>query len=71
MVVIRGRGHVVLDDEVHPVGTFDCVYVSPGTVHQFQAAEDETLGFLCVVDRERDRPTLVGPDEAGNDAARY
>jgi quercetin dioxygenase-like cupin family protein len=70
VMVIRGRGRVLLDDEVHSVGPLDCVYVSPHTVHQFQAAGHEPFGFLCIVARERDRPVLVGADEARNDAAR-
>jgi hypothetical protein len=28
-------------------------------VHQFRATAAEPLGFLCVVDRERDRPVPV------------
>jgi quercetin dioxygenase-like cupin family protein len=56
VVVIRGRGTVVLDREHHEVQAFDCVYVAPNEVHQFRADLGEALGFLCVVDRERDRP---------------
>lgn len=58
VVIVRGRGRVILDDTVEPVGYLDCVYVAPGTLHQFHAAEGEPLGFLCIVDRERDRPVL-------------
>jgi quercetin dioxygenase-like cupin family protein len=71
VMVIRGRGRVLLEDEVHTVSPFDCVYVSPWTVHQFQATDDEPLGFLCVVTRDRDRPQLVDADNPGSDAARY
>jgi mannose-6-phosphate isomerase-like protein (cupin superfamily) len=35
---------------------FDCVFVAPGEPHQFRADDGEPLGFLCMVDRERDRP---------------
>jgi quercetin dioxygenase-like cupin family protein len=70
VLVIRGRGQVLLDRDVVPVKPFDCVYVSPETVHQFQAADDTSLGFLCVVDRLRDRPVPVSREEAINDAAR-
>ncbi|HYW92272.1 MAG TPA: cupin domain-containing protein [Gammaproteobacteria bacterium] len=61
VVIIRGRGEVVLGDRVEPVSPPDCVYVAPDTFHQFHATGDEPLGFLCTVDRERDRPRL--PDE--------
>lgn len=56
VVVLRGRGEVRLAGATHPVRPFDCVYVAPGDIHQFRANGDEPLGFLCVVDRVRDRP---------------
>jgi quercetin dioxygenase-like cupin family protein len=63
VVVVRGRGHVILGDGVEPVGYLDGVYIAPGTFHQFHATEGEPLGFLCVVDRERDRPVLPTAEE--------
>ena len=59
VVVIRGRGRVTLGEKSHDLAPFDCVYVSPGVVHQFRATGDEPLGFLCTVDRVRDRPEVV------------
>jgi quercetin dioxygenase-like cupin family protein len=56
VVVVRGRGRVVLGGESHELEPFDVVYVAPETVHQFRADAGEPLGFLCVVDRDRDRP---------------
>jgi quercetin dioxygenase-like cupin family protein len=63
VVVVRGRGRVILGDRVETIGYLDCVYVAPGTFHQFHATEGEPLGFLCVVDRERDRPLLPTVEE--------
>jgi quercetin dioxygenase-like cupin family protein len=63
VVVVRGRGSVILGDRVEPVDHLDCVYVAPGTFHQFHANAGEPLGFLCVVDRERDRPVLPTAEE--------
>ena len=62
VMILRGSGTVVLGDRTHAVAPFDCVYVAPHTLHQFQAAEREPLGFVCIVDRERDRG--VAADEA-------
>ena len=59
VVVIRGRGRVTLGDESYDIAPFDCVYVSPGVAHQFRATGDGPLGFLCTVDRVRDRPEVV------------
>jgi quercetin dioxygenase-like cupin family protein len=56
VVVLRGRGSVVLAGETHALVPFDCVFVAPGEPHQFRADDGEPLGFLCMVDRERDRP---------------
>ena len=63
VVIIRGRGEVILEDRVEPVALHDCVYIAPMTFHQFHALGDEPLGFLCIVDRERDRPQLPQPED--------
>ena len=63
VVILRGRGHVILDEHVSELAPFDCVYVAPGTLHQFRAAAQESLGFLCIVDRERDRPVPATPED--------
>lgn len=59
VIVVRGRGSVRLGDAVHEIAPFDAVYVAPHTVHQFRATRGEPLGFLCVVERERDRAVPV------------
>jgi S-methyl-1-thioxylulose 5-phosphate methylthiotransferase len=59
VIVLRGRGTVRLAGETYELAPYDAVYVAPHTVHQFRAAPDEPLGFLCVVERVRDRPTPV------------
>jgi quercetin dioxygenase-like cupin family protein len=59
VIVLRGTGDVVLGDERHALAPFDCVYVAPETKHQFRATGSEPLGFLCVVDRVRDRPQVI------------
>ncbi len=61
VVIIRGSGEVILGNELHSIGLHDVVYVAPETPHQFHADEEMPLGFICIVDRYRDRPTL--PDE--------
>lgn len=59
VVVLRGRGTVVLENRPHEIGAYDAVYVAPGAAHQFRATGAEPLGFLCIVDRVRDRPVPV------------
>lgn len=64
VLILRGRGTVRLGDEVHAIQEHDLVTVDPMTWHQFRAAADGALGFLCLVSKERDRPQLPAPDEA-------
>jgi len=63
VMVIRGRGACLVGNEVLPIGLHDLVYVPPMTWHQFRAGEDEALGFLCLVNAERDQPQLPGPED--------
>jgi quercetin dioxygenase-like cupin family protein len=56
VMVIRGRGRVLVRDSVTPICCQDIVHIPPMTWHQFRADEDSPLGFLCIVACERDRP---------------
>ena len=64
VMVIRGRGSCLIGDHVHEIGEKDLIAVPPMAWHQFRAASDAPLGFLCLVNQERDRPQLPGADEA-------
>lgn len=68
VMILRGRGRCLVGERVYPVGERDLVEVPPMTWHQFRAAPDAPLGFLCLVSRERDRPQL--PDEHALDRLR-
>jgi len=56
VLVLRGSGSVMLGDHVRRIRAFDTVYVPPDTWHQFYADADSYLGFLCLVNCDRDRP---------------
>ena len=58
VIIIKGSGSMVLGDEIHKLGLHDVVFISPETLHQFHADNGEPLGFICIVDRYRDKPTL-------------
>jgi len=62
VVVIQGEGTVVLGSATEGIQAHDCVYVPGGLAHQFRADRGTVLGFLCVVDRERDAPRPVEAD---------
>jgi S-methyl-1-thioxylulose 5-phosphate methylthiotransferase len=63
VMVIRGRGECLVGDEAYEIGLHDLVNVPPMTWHQFHAAKDEPLGFLCLVTSERDKPQLPAEEE--------
>ncbi|HQR55000.1 MAG TPA: cupin domain-containing protein [Burkholderiaceae bacterium] len=63
VLILRGRGTVRIGSEVQPIGERDLVTVDPLVWHQFHAAPDSPLGFLCLVASERDRPQLPSEDD--------
>ena len=68
VVILRGRGRVLIGDRVWDVKERDLIHVPASTLHQFRPSQDEPLGFLCMVAAERDRPRA--PDAAELEALR-
>jgi mannose-6-phosphate isomerase-like protein (cupin superfamily) len=62
VMIVRGAARVLVGHRILEARTNDLVRVPPLTWHQFQTAGDAPLGFLCMVDCERDVPER--PDEA-------
>lgn len=62
VMILRGAGTCLVGEEVRAVALHDLVSIPPMAWHQFRAAADAPLGFLCMVDAARDRPQL--PTEA-------
>jgi quercetin dioxygenase-like cupin family protein len=58
VMLLRGSGATLIGESVYAVNTFDLVTVPALTWHQFRAGPDAPLGFLCMVDAERDKPQL-------------
>jgi quercetin dioxygenase-like cupin family protein len=63
VIPIRGSGSALIGDRVVELATHDVVFVPGWAWHQFRAAEDEPLGFLCSVTAERDRPVKPTAEE--------
>jgi mannose-6-phosphate isomerase-like protein (cupin superfamily) len=63
VLILRGRGACLVGDEITNIAEHDLVEIQPMQWHQFRAAEDAPLGFLCLVAAERDRPQLPGADD--------
>jgi quercetin dioxygenase-like cupin family protein len=58
VVVHRGEGQCLVGDQLYALAEGDLVHVPALTWHQFRAAANRPLGFLCMVNAERDRPQL-------------
>jgi len=63
VMILRGRGHCLVGEEVRAVGTRDLVTVPAMTWHQFRATSGEPLGFLCMVNATRDKPELPSAED--------
>ena len=69
VLILRGRGHCLIGGEVKSLETRDLVTVPPLTWHQFRASKGEPLGFLCMVDAQRDKPQLPTAEDLARIAA--
>ena len=63
VLILRGHGQVMIGGDVFDIGQNDLVTIEPMTWHQFRANAGEALGFLCMVNVERDKPQLPSDDE--------
>jgi mannose-6-phosphate isomerase-like protein (cupin superfamily) len=63
VLILRGRGHCLVGEEVSAIETRDLVTVPAMTWHQFRATRGEPLGFLCMVNAARDKPQLPAPED--------
>jgi mannose-6-phosphate isomerase-like protein (cupin superfamily) len=63
VLILRGRGHCLVGNEVRPIETRDLITVPPMTWHQFRATFGEPLGFLCMVNATRDKPQLPSAED--------
>jgi quercetin dioxygenase-like cupin family protein len=63
VMILSGSGGALVGTTVHAVKPHDLITIEPWTWHQFRAAPDEKLGFLCMVDAVRDRPQLPTAEE--------
>ena len=48
VMVLRGKGQVLLGKEKYAVGFGDTIYIGPFEEHQFENGDDQPFGFICV-----------------------
>lgn len=63
VLVLCGHGRALVGDRLVDLAPLDALAVPPRAWHQLRAGDDEPLGFLCLVDRERDRPERPGAED--------
>lgn len=66
VLILRGEGECMIGGEVFKIATNDLVTIEPMTWHQFRANAGGPMGFLCMVNVDRDKPQL--PTEAERQA---
>jgi quercetin dioxygenase-like cupin family protein len=60
VLVIKGKGEVLLGKKTHKLAYLDTIYISTKEPHQLLNPYKEPFGFICVVDARRDRPRVIG-----------
>lgn len=63
VMILRGHGRCLVGERVFDVSEHDLVKIPALAWHQFRAAPDAPLGFLCVVNTVRDKPQLPSATE--------
>ncbi len=63
VMVLHGGGRALVGEELFELAQHDLITVPALTWHQFRARKDAPLGFLCMVNTDRDRPQLPRPEE--------
>ena len=63
VLILRGKGRCMVGGEISDIGEHDLIEVPSLEWHQFRAADDAPLGFLCLVSATRDRPQLPSADD--------
>lgn len=63
VMIFRGHGQCFLGDEIRDVKVGDFIEIPSNTVHQFRANKGDYVGFLCLVNINRDKVKVVTPDE--------
>ena len=61
VIVLEGTGEVYVNGQWQIVNRGDAIHIPSQEPHQFRNLQVEKFGILCIVNRERDRPELLGP----------
>ncbi|MEO0145105.1 MAG: cupin domain-containing protein [candidate division WOR-3 bacterium] len=62
VIFIKGRGLVLIGSEIFQFEPFDIIHIPSWTPHRF-IANNEDIGFFCVVTSKRDKPQKLSKKE--------
>ena len=63
VMIFRGKGQLLLGDDIHDVESGDFIEIPGNTIHQFRANKGDYIGFLCLVNKDRDKVKLLSPEQ--------
>lgn len=63
VMIARGKGQCLVGTQVRDVAERDLVHIPGMTWHQFRANQGDVLGFLCMVNVDRDKPQLPDAEQ--------
>jgi quercetin dioxygenase-like cupin family protein len=63
VIALRGAGRALVGQRVLDLVPFDALHVPSSVPHRWLNEGEQPFGFLCPVDRERDRPAPLDDDE--------
>ncbi|MEJ5227750.1 cupin domain-containing protein [Thermodesulfovibrio sp.] len=59
IICVKGRGKLRIAEKTRTLNYLDIAYIAPNEVHQLLNPFKEPFGFICIVDRERDKPVEI------------
>lgn len=59
VICLRGKGKLKIGNKSRVINYLDIAYIAPNEIHQLYNPFNEPFGFLCIVDKERDRPIEI------------
>jgi len=63
VMVMRGKGQVIIGQDVYDVNPYDLFVIPSYKPHQLINTGDEPFGFVCTVNAVRDKFQLLSKDE--------
>lgn len=63
VVIARGKGKVIVNDQIFDAEPMDLVVIPPHAPHQLINMGNEPFGFFCSVDADRDKFVLLSKEE--------